>query len=95
MTLEQVRDLCHLTPAQRFANLRDRSGMTTALVDRLQEQYGEFLSMTQRDSADVIDAFGSSQLRRQALEQAGRYGETIYELLHEITPSGRLRYLVI
>lgn len=95
VTLEQVRALCHSTPAQRFEELRGRSSKADELIDSIERQYGDFLVLTQKDKPAVIETFSEPELRKQAQAQASNYGETIYELLQEITPAERLRYLVI
>lgn len=95
VTLDQIRALCHLTPAQRFEELRGRSAEADALIDSIQHLYDKFLERTQQDKAAVKKTFATSDLRKEAQAQANRYGEAIYELLQVITPADRLRYLVI
>lgn len=95
VTPEQVRELCGLTPTDRFRALRGRSDTMDGLLDDLEDQYAEFLEITQQAETDLQAHFGDSSRRRSALGQANRYGATIYKLLSEITPADRLRYLVI
>lgn len=95
VTPDQVLHLCHLTPSARFATLRGRTSAADSLIDSLEEQYDHFLTMTQQDNADLLVHFNEASRRRAALNKANGYGNTIYELLAEITPEDRQRYLVI
>jgi hypothetical protein len=95
VTPDQVSALCALTPSERFQALRGRKSAADVLLDQLASQYTEFLTISQQSEVDLRDYFGDSKRRQSASEQANRYGATIYELLSEITPSDRLRYLVI
>jgi len=95
VTLEHVRELCHLTPEQRFDALRGRTDAADVLIDELEQQYADFLATTQRDNEELFADFSEPDRRRQANQQASGYGASIHSLLSEITPAARLRYLVI
>ena len=95
VTPEQVHGLCDMTPAKRFQALRGRGEAVDALLDELELQYAGFLAIAQQTEEALRTYFGDVTCRRSALEQANRYGATIYALLNEITPTNRLRYLII
>jgi hypothetical protein len=95
VTAEQVFELCRITPAERFDRLRGYGGAASGLVDQLAALYGVFLSQVQREEEALIEEFGNADNRKSALDRATRYGDLIYQLLAEVTPSSRMRFLVI
>ena len=95
VTPAAVSELCHQTPAERFDALRGRSTTADALLDELATRYEAFLALTQQDRAVLDGHFGDDALRKAALADAAGYGNAIYDLLQEITPAERMRYLLI
>jgi hypothetical protein len=92
---ETVFSLCRLTPAERFQRLRSHDAKADQIVDELSSIYDEFLASVQRDEELVLSEFGGDQHRRDALGQAARYGNLVYELLDAVAGRDRMRYLVI
>ncbi len=92
---DQVFDLCRITPAERFDRLRESGKIAASLVDQLAVLYGEFLDQVQSDEDLLLIEFAEPQSRTEALDRASRYGDLIYALLDEVTPSERMRFLVI
>lgn len=92
---ETVFELCRMTPAARFAQLRDKSETADRLVAELTEVYEEFLASVQHPEVELIEAFMADERRKVSLDRAARYGDLIYELLHDVTPPERMRYLVL
>lgn len=95
VTQAAVRDLCDMTPSDRFATLRGRTGGADALLDELASRYGAFLELVQQDDDTLLAHFSNSDRRQEALEDASRYGDAIFALLLELTPEERVRRLVI
>lgn len=95
VTLEAVLDLCGLTPAERFERLRDAGAKTSRLIDELTEVYEQFLHSVQRKGDELLLEFSNDQRRKEALGEAARYGDLIYEVLVEVTAPSRMRYLLI
>jgi Putative nucleotidyltransferase DUF294 len=95
VTPGRIRELCSLTPAQRVDALRGRTLRADELLDDLTTQYDAFLALTQRPDEDLRAHFGDPPQRRVAFEQANRYGATIFNIVEEITPADRGRFLVI
>lgn len=95
VTPEQVFDLCRITPAERFDRLRGHGTEAASLVDGLAGLYSEFLEHVQQDEEDLLTELAEPDNRRQALDRASRYGDLIYELLDNVTPAERMRFLVI
>jgi len=92
---EQVFDLCRLTPSERFERLRLHGARAEELTGRLAGLYAEFLDQVQREAGVLCEEFSIAANRKAALERASRYGDLIYELLDELTPDERMRFLVI
>lgn len=92
---ERVLQLCALTPRERFEALRDTNGQATSCVQSLLSTYDDFLSQVQQRRSEVLDAFHAEEVRRARLEEAGNFGEEIYELLTVLVPPERLRHLVV
>jgi len=95
VTVETVLELCRMTPAERFERLRVQGQTANGLIDQLFEIYDAFLNSTRRDEDDLLAEFTDSSHREQALGDAKRYGDLIYELLQEVTSAERMRFLVI
>jgi predicted nucleotidyltransferase len=93
---ERVLELCALTPRERFEGLR---GVGDEKADRcieaLLSTYDSFLDHVQRPRRDVLDDFRDGELRGARLDEAGDFGQTIYELLTLLVPGERLRHLVV
>lgn len=62
VTPEQIRQLCSLTPSKRFQALRGRTDAADALIDELEQQYAEFLEITQRDEGDLRAHLGDPKV---------------------------------
>jgi hypothetical protein len=92
---ETVYDLCRLTPAERFERLRAISERADRLVQELNGVYVDFLASTQRDKRELDAAFLDFVNRKESLARAARYGELIYELVSEVTPPERMRFLLV
>lgn len=92
---ETVITVCRMTPAERFQRLRCHNSKAAEIVDQLSSIYDEFLAAVQRDEELVLSEFADDQHRRDALGQAARYGNLIYELLDAVAGRDRMRYLVI
>lgn len=92
---ETVLELCRITPAERFDRLRVHGSTADRLVDELLEVYAEFLANVHRPEKDLLGEFAVANTRRQAHADAKRYGDIIYDLLCEVTPPERMRFLVI
>ena len=69
--------------------------MNDELWDRLSEDYSWFLDTTGRCREDVLSWIGSETNRKEARSRAGRFGNTMYELLNSIAEPATMRYLVI
>lgn len=95
VTAEQVFSLCRITPAERFGRLRDLGPGAAALVDRLAAVYGAFLEDVQREEGILLSHFAEPDNRRAALDRGSEYGDLIFELLEEIVPKPRMRFLVL
>ena len=95
VTAEQVFALCRITPAERFAKLRQHSAAAAEFVDRLEVVYGGFLKQVQRDEGILLTEFADAANRRAALERGSEYGDLIYKLLDEVVPPERMRFLVL
>ncbi|HEX4344606.1 MAG TPA: hypothetical protein VHZ31_03495 [Solirubrobacteraceae bacterium] len=65
------------------------------LVADLAHHYEGFLSFVQRDELDLLAAFADDAQRKAALSGAARYGDLIHELLVDVLPEERMRFLVI
>jgi Putative nucleotidyltransferase DUF294 len=91
---ETVIDLCRMTPSQRFDRLRCHDG-ASAIIDELTSEYKKFLDAIQRPEAELVARFIDPNERREALERAKTYGDTIYRLLARVVPEERKRSLVI
>lgn len=92
---ETVLELCRLTPRERFARLAEKGSRAAELVDRLSALHTEFLDSVQRDEETLVAEFREPARRREALDRAAEYGDRLYELIGEVTPSDRMRHLVI
>jgi hypothetical protein len=95
VTPEKVLELCRITPAERFERLRAHGARADKLVGELVDAYGAFLTFVQRPEAQLLDEFEVPETRKRAHAEAKRYGDIIYQLLSEVTPSDRMRFLVI
>ena len=95
VTPETVLALCHMTPAERFELLRDRGAQAGAIVTDLTTLYDGFLVFSQRHEDALIAELADHGRRDHALGEAARYGDLIYELLIDVMPDERMRYLVI
>lgn len=93
--LETVLDLCQMTPADRFGQLRRFGAAAGGIIDQLDEAYSAFLDSVQRDEDELHAEFSDDTRRRQALRHAARYGELVYELLETVVAPQRRRFLVI
>lgn len=83
-----------MTPSQRFERLCDYEG-AGAIIDELTSEYEQFLEAIQRPEDELVDRFTDSRERRQALERAKIYGDTIYRLLTRVVPADRMRSPVV
>ena len=92
---EQVIQLCHATPAERFEALRGSGSQADALLDQIAARYAAFLDATQKDEGELERWLSSREARRQARAEADGFGNAVYELLRSIAPDERLRYLVL
>lgn len=95
VTAEQVFSLCRITPAERFARLRDRGDRAARLVDQLEDVYGDFLKHVQQEEGRLLAQFADAENRRVALDRGSEYGDLIYKLLKEVVPPERMRFLVL
>jgi predicted nucleotidyltransferase len=95
VTPEKVLELCRITPAQRFERLQSHSPTAEQLVGELFEAYGGFLTFVQRSEDELLDKFEVPETRKRAHAEAKSYGDIIYRLLIAVTPSDRMRFLVI
>ncbi|HET8814493.1 MAG TPA: DUF294 nucleotidyltransferase-like domain-containing protein [Solirubrobacterales bacterium] len=93
--LDDVFELCQITPAQRFDRIRDYGQDADSLVSELHVVYTEFLSQVQRPEEELLAEFRISENRKEALKRASRYGDLIYKLLSSVSSAERMRYLVI
>lgn len=91
---ETVIELCRMTPSRRFERLRDHEG-ASATIDELMSEYEQFLVAIQRPEDELVARFMAPEGRRQALEQARVYGDTVYRLLTQLVPGERMRSLVV
>jgi hypothetical protein len=87
--------LCRLTPAERFDRLRNRGRRAAELIEELADRYEAFLAAVQRDEDELLAVFADDTQRKAALDGAARYGDLIYELLNDLLPEERMRFLVI
>ncbi len=92
---ETVLELCKLTPSERFERLRGHSDAAQGVIGELDAIYGAFLQSVQRTEEDLLANFSDSNYRDEALQNAKRYGDLIYELLQQVTTPERMRFLVI
>jgi hypothetical protein len=91
---ETVIELCRMTPSQRFERLRSHDG-ASAIIDELTSEYEQFLATIQHPEDELVARFIDPNERRQALERAKTYGDTIYQLLVRVVPEERMRSLVV
>ena len=92
---ETVLAWCYMTPAERFDRLRGRGLQANDLITELTSLYDGFLEFSQRDEDSVIADLTNHEQRDHAFGDASRYGDLIYELLVDVLPPERMRYLVI
>ena len=92
----RVFELCTLTPSQRLEALE---GMGDPEADRciaaLLRRYEEFLDQVQRPREELLADFRNDAVRRDRLQEAGSFGEQIFELLRRLVPEDRLRHLLV
>ncbi|MHB1537008.1 MAG: DUF294 nucleotidyltransferase-like domain-containing protein [Solirubrobacteraceae bacterium] len=91
---ETVIELCRMTPSQRFDRLRGHDG-AGAIIEELTSEYEQFLDAIQHPEDELVARFLDPRERRQALERAKTYGDTIYRLLARVVPEERMRSLVV
>jgi len=95
VTVETVLELCRLTPSGRFDRLTGHSEAAEGVIAELKVIYDAFLQSVQRKERDLLADFSDSSYRDEALQNAARYGDLIYELLQQVTTPDRMRFLVI
>lgn len=92
---EDVLKLCLMTPRERITDLGVRHPGAADIVARLDEAYETFLDTVQKDEEELLDSFRDPNRRREALREASRFGELIFELISATTTADRLRFLVV
>lgn len=96
VTAEQVLDLCEQTPRERLLSLSEATGNDVEdEVAALLENYEAFLDHVQRPEAELLDEFQDSSLRSERMDEAGAFGDQIFDLLLRLVPRENLRQLVL
>jgi len=93
--LETVLELCRMTPAERFEQLRDHCLAADRIVAELTSVYDDFLASVQRPEEELLREFADEAARKEALGRAARYGNLVFELLASVVSHERMRYLMI
>lgn len=92
----RVRELCGLTPRERFESLRGVGNEESdKCIETLLSTYDAFLDQVQRPRPKVLEDFHDEEVRRNRLAEAGDFGEKIFGLLTLLVPPERLRHLVV
>ncbi|UGS36772.1 hypothetical protein DSM104329_03182 [Capillimicrobium parvum] len=96
VTEAAVLALCAQTPRERIRGLADRGREAGGLVHKLEEHYEAFLEAVQRPQPELLAEFEDPERRKAALDDAGEFGDRIYELIRVTAADDqRLRYLLI
>ncbi|MNX81725.1 Nucleotidyltransferase domain protein [compost metagenome] len=93
---EELVEIFHLPPIERFLRLSDRVPATRPLLITCLTLYAWFLEQTALPPEEIVAMFEDSERRGEAFRRAREFGENMFNLTRTAAEeSGTFRYLVI
>jgi hypothetical protein len=92
---KDILDIALLTPIERINKLKAENKDIDSLIQKIIDSYNWFLERTQIPSQEMLNWISDKNLRNEAFNKSGEFGDNLLELLQAIDNQNILKKLLI
>jgi len=92
---KDILEIALLTPLERIEKLKTDNPCTEVLIEKLLNSYNWFLKRTQIPSKSMLKWISDKELRNEAFNKSGEFGDNLLELLQAVDNQKIMKKLLI